>query len=83
MQIDTHERGTGGTPKRGRQVVNAQKGTPAMDRLPVAMLAGLVPAAPAMVTSAYGEKEFVDGRSQWPSWRNELAERLVLPQNPK
>ena len=36
----------------------------------------------AKVTSAYGEKEFVDGRGQRHNWRNELAERLVLLQNP-
>jgi len=36
----------------------------------------------AKVTSAYGEKEFVDGRGQRHTWRNELAERLILLENP-
>jgi len=34
------------------------------------------------VTSAYGDKEFVDGRGQRHNWRNELADRLILLQNP-
>ncbi len=36
----------------------------------------------AKVMYAYGDKEFVDGRGQRHNWRNELAERLVLLQNP-
>ena len=36
----------------------------------------------AKVTYAYGEKEFVDGRGQRHNWRNELAERLILLENP-
>jgi squalene-hopene/tetraprenyl-beta-curcumene cyclase len=36
----------------------------------------------AKVMSAYGEKEFVDGRGQRHNWRNELAERLIQLQNP-
>jgi len=36
----------------------------------------------AKVTSAYGEKEFVDGNGQRHNWRNELAERLILLENP-
>lgn len=30
--------------------------------------------------SAYGDKEFVDGRGQRHNWRNELAERLIALQ---
>jgi squalene-hopene/tetraprenyl-beta-curcumene cyclase len=36
----------------------------------------------AKVVNAYGQSEFVDGRGQRHNWRNELAERLVLLQNP-
>ena len=34
----------------------------------------------AKVMSAYGEKEFVDGKGQRHNWRNELVERLVAVQ---
>jgi len=36
----------------------------------------------AKVMDAYGEKEFVDGRGQRRNWRNELAERLIVLQDP-
>jgi squalene-hopene/tetraprenyl-beta-curcumene cyclase len=36
----------------------------------------------AKVMYAYGEKEFVDGRGQRHNWRNELAERLIVLQDP-